>query len=113
MQQWNEVVDAVKWALAAGESVLVHCSAGIHRAPMCSAGILAVLLHLGFDDAYAVIVASGRYVEPHMFKKYMEKQRRGMMRAIIRVVTELVVGQAEGGDAACTRARLALDAGVS
>jgi len=112
-QQWNEVVDAVKWALAAGESVLVHCSAGIHRAPMCSAGILAVLLHLGFDDAYAVIVASGRYVEPHMFKKHMEKQRRGMMRAIIRVVTELVVGQAEGGDAACTRARLALDAGVS
>ena len=103
----------MKWALAAGESVLVHCSAGIHRAPMCSAGILAVLLHLGFDDAYAVIVASGRYVEPHMFKKYMEKQRRGMMRAIIRVVTELVVVQAKGGDAACTQARLALDAGVS
>ncbi len=43
-QQWRSFASAVKTCFDAGGCVLVHCMAGVHRAPMCAAGGLAVLL---------------------------------------------------------------------
>ena len=54
-----------------GASVLIHCMAGIHRAPMCAAGALSIVRHLSFEDAYKLVVNSGRYVEPHRFEQYV------------------------------------------
>ena len=74
--QWCELVEAMMEELDAGRSVLVHCMAGVHRAPMCAAGALAVLLGISLRDAYGYVLASGRYVDPHTF----EQRRRRCWR---------------------------------
>ena len=49
--------------------MLIHCMAGIHRAPMCAAGALSIVCQLSFAEAYRLVIDSGRYVEPHLFEK--------------------------------------------
>ena len=56
--------------IAAGRSVLIHCMAGRHRAPMCAAGALSVLLDVGFREAYGYILDSGRDVDPRSFMRF-------------------------------------------
>ena len=87
--QWCALVEAMMGELDAGRSVLVHCMAGVHRAPMCAAGALAVLLGISLGDAYGYVLASGRYVDPHTFEQRM--RRRCGMEAIIRVLSEVRV----------------------
>ena len=87
--QWCELVEAMMEELDAGRSVLVHCMAGVHRAPMCAAGALAVLLGISLGDAYGYVLASGRYVDPHTFEHRM--RRRCGMEAIVRVLSEVRV----------------------
>ena len=84
--QWCALVDAMWDELDAGRSVLVHCMAGVHRAPMCTAGALAALLQIPFDEAYGYVLASGRYVDPHAFKNQVKTEG---MRAIISTVARV------------------------
>ena len=70
-EQWCALVEAVRSTLGSGCSVLIHCMAGIHRAPVCAAGVLAILCQLSFQRAYRLVIESGRYVEPDMFQRYV------------------------------------------
>ena len=75
--------------LDAGRSVLIHWMAGVHRAPMCAAGTLAVLQGVSFKDAYdCYVLASGRYVGPRAFA---QRVTRSGMTAIVRVIEEVKV----------------------
>ena len=49
--EWFRIVDVVWDVLRSGESVLVHCAAGIHRAPVVAAGILSALLEMEYKEA--------------------------------------------------------------
>ena len=69
-----------------GASVLIHCMAGIHRAPMCAAGALSIVRQLRFEEAYKLIVDSGRYVEPHRFEQYVGHDA---VRAMLRCVADV------------------------
>ena len=68
---WRMLGKVVGGAFDFGVSVLIHCMAGIHRAPMCAAGALSIVRQLSFEEAYKLIVDSGRYVEPHRFEQHV------------------------------------------
>ena len=100
--QWRLLSEAVRSALDAGQSVLFHCMAGIHRAPMCAAGALAVLCRLTFEAAYKMVVDSGRYVEPHRFKSHVgDDVMRSLLACVAQVRTAFAdaapVGEVKGG----------------
>ena len=79
-------VDAVYDVLQTGRSVLFHCMAGIHRAPMCAAGVIAALFDESFGEAYERVRASGRYVEPREFvKRVGDECMRKILTAAARV----------------------------
>ena len=48
---WEEVRTVVLSTLRAGESVLFHCRAGVHRGPILAAVSLAWITQVSFDDA--------------------------------------------------------------
>ena len=48
---WEEVRMVVLSTLRAGESVLFHCRAGVHRGPILAAVALAWITQVSFDDA--------------------------------------------------------------
>ena len=60
---WKELRRVLWPTLAKGESLLVHCAAGVHRAPVVMALILACLTDKTFEDALAVIQKL-RAIEP-------------------------------------------------
>ena len=85
VHEWIRVVDVVWDVLAAGKNVYVHCVAGIHRAPVAAAGILAALLGISFPEAYEC-VASVRYVEPwHVAGHLGPEGVRALLEAVGRV----------------------------
>ena len=86
LDQWRTLVESIWATLEKGLSVLIHCMAGIHRAPVCAAGSLAILCQTSFQDAYELVVASGRYVEPWSFKDYVGD---ATMRSLVRCVAEV------------------------
>ena len=86
VEQWRALVEAILGTLSNGDSVLIHCMAGIHRAPVCAAGALAILCQMSFQRAYRLVVDSGRYVEPANFQKYVGHE---VMRALLLCVADV------------------------
>ena len=109
VEQWLVVAACVSDALDRGVSVLVHCMAGIHRAPVCMAGVLAIILQISFQEAYRFVEDSGRYVEPDQFQKVVGAQ---ILASMLQAVGEARVafireGQGEQ-DVACSEDVLAV-----
>ena len=61
--EFRAVWPLIHQSLHCGDSVLVHCTAGKHRAPACSALIFALLMGVSVDEAAAEITC----VEFHKF----------------------------------------------
>ena len=51
-EQWRALFDVLTGVMDDGASVLIHCMAGIHRAPMCTAGVLSIMCQVCFQDAF-------------------------------------------------------------
>lgn len=55
MEAWNDLRNTLISTLAAGESVYVHCKAGVHRGPILCAMCVATAYNISFNDVYARI----------------------------------------------------------
>eukprot|EP00435_Cladocopium_sp_Y103_P044163 s845_g12.t1 len=64
LQAWQYIRKSILPTLEAGESVYIHCMAGVHRAPLAAAAITAMLTKTSFDDQLARI-GTLRRIEPH------------------------------------------------
>eukprot|EP00435_Cladocopium_sp_Y103_P050896 s279_g15.t1 len=64
LQAWQYIRKSILPTLEAGESVYIHCMAGVHTAPLAAAAITAMLTKTSFDDQLARI-GTLRRIEPH------------------------------------------------
>lgn len=64
-EMFREAADTVLSALREGDTVLVHCHAGINRSASVCAAALGVLTDRSYDDAIAVVRDARPIVNPH------------------------------------------------
>ena len=64
-EQFTKAVEETVAALAADESVLVHCSAGASRSPTVAATALALAQNMDLADAVQQVADNRAAVDPH------------------------------------------------
>jgi len=85
---WRRAVEKVRRCFAMGRAVVVHCAAGIHRAPAVSAGLIAITQQVGYGEAYRMVENAGRYCEPWTFRKNLRAGVYDRMTAVIASLSD-------------------------